>query len=309
MCRVRRRGPDRDGTFDAVLRAVVVVALLAGAGLALQARQGLDWDALSDPVQVRWARVLMGAVLLAMVATLARRLLHRLRKPRRPPVQDGRTEAEAEPFPFLLRVLAVALVLAAFGLAWFIIDAVSNPATHPVPPPDPDQPTDPGDATAELTTSWPVLALVAALLVMTVGAARLLGGRRDRDGDTDGGPADEATDAADAAELSAAVRAAQGELGGHDDARAAIIAAYAAMAASISVGLTRRGASPRSSDTPTELLERAAAAGLVGDGPATTLTSLFREARFSRHPMGEPQRRAAEQALVAVRDELAASRA
>jgi hypothetical protein len=46
----------------------------------------------------------------------------------------------------------------------------------------------------------------------------------------------------------------------------------------------------------------------VSAGPASTLTELFREARFSRHPMGEPHRRAAEDALRAVRDELAGVR-
>ena len=80
------------------------------------------------------------------------------------------------------------------------------------------------------------------------------------------------------------------------------------MAATISAGLARRGSSARASDTPTELLTRAVGSGLVSEGPATTLTELFREARFSRHPMGERHRRAAEDALHAVRAELAGVR-
>jgi hypothetical protein len=304
MSRVRNRGPG-DGSFDAVLRAVVVVALLAGAGLALRARQGLDWDALADPVAVQWARVLLGLVLLAAVVANARRMLRRLRRPQLPPVDGRATEPEAEPFPLLLRVLAVALVLAALGIVWFLVDAISNPVTDGTTQPPEQSAGDPGDRTTG-PTSWPVVAVVAAVLVATLVTARLLARR------TVGGVEPESepgTGTADAAELAAAVDAAETELDEHDDARAAILAAYSAMAASITAGLSRRGVAAHASDTPTELLERAAAAGLVGDGPAAALTSLFREARFSRHPMGEDHRRAAERALRLVRDELAASRA
>jgi hypothetical protein len=306
MCRVTNRGPGGSGGFDAVLRAAVVVALLAGAGLALRARQGLDWDALADPVQVRWARVLLGLVLLALVVSLARRLLQRLRRPRRRQVPAGRAEPEGEPFPFLLRVLAVALVVLALGLVWFVIDAVSGPV--PVDELTGDRPDDvpvDGPDPSRRSTSWPVLAAVAAVLVAAVAGARLVAARRDEGLDLDAPPPEDAS----ARDLSAAVRAAESELGVHADARAAVVAAYTAMAASIAAGLRRRGGVPRASDTPTELLERAAAAGLVHGDPAATLTVLFREARFSRHPMGEPERRAAVRALEAVRDELAARRA
>ncbi len=52
----RGRGPDPR------LRAVAVVALLGVAAVALRARQGLDWEQLAEPVEVRWARVLFGTV-------------------------------------------------------------------------------------------------------------------------------------------------------------------------------------------------------------------------------------------------------
>jgi len=56
----------------------------------------------------------------------------------------------------------------------------------------------------------------------------------------------------------------------------------------------------------------AVSAGLLSgasDGPARALTDLFREARFSDHPMGEESRRSAETSLRQVRAELGARRA
>lgn len=83
-----------------------------------------------------------------------------------------------------------------------------------------------------------------------------------------------------------------------DDARAAIIACYLAMEAS----LAERGAARGVAGTPGELLIRATERGLVRGTAAGRLTALFYEARFSSHPLGHQQRDAAEQAL----DELAA---
>jgi hypothetical protein len=83
-----------------------------------------------------------------------------------------------------------------------------------------------------------------------------------------------------------------------DDARAAIIACYLAMEAT----LATRGAARASADTPGELLTRAVSSGIVRGDAARRLTALFYEARFSSHPLGAAQRDTAGQAL----DELAA---
>jgi hypothetical protein len=83
-----------------------------------------------------------------------------------------------------------------------------------------------------------------------------------------------------------------------DDTRAAIIACYAAMEASLEqIGITRAR-----SDSPSDLLQRAMTRDLPGTGPrdAVTLTNLFREARFSTHPMTPAQLEAARSALDAV---------
>jgi hypothetical protein len=84
-----------------------------------------------------------------------------------------------------------------------------------------------------------------------------------------------------------------------DDARAAIIACYVAMEASLAQRGTARGVA----DTPDELLARATGRGVVRGTAAVRLTALFYEARFSSHPLNPGQRDAAEQAL----DELAAT--
>lgn len=83
-----------------------------------------------------------------------------------------------------------------------------------------------------------------------------------------------------------------------DDARAAIIACYLAMEASLAERGTARGVA----GTPDELLARAVTSELVRGGAARRLTALFYEARFSSHPLGRDQRDEASQSL----DELAA---
>jgi hypothetical protein len=104
--------------------------------------------------------------------------------------------------------------------------------------------------------------------------------------------------AEDPERLREAVESGRSALRTVDDARAAIIACYQAMETS----LAERGAARGVAGTPGELLTRATERGLVRGTAAGRLTALFYEARFSSHPLGQPQRDAAEQAL----DELAA---
>ena len=109
----------------------------------------------------------------------------------------------------------------------------------------------------------------------------------------------EPEDIQDAADLREAVESGRTALLTLDDARAAIIACYAAMEHS----LADRGATRAAADTPDELLERATRAKIVHGPAPARLTTLFYEARFSSHPMDQGQRQAAERAL----DELAAA--
>ena len=205
--------------------------------------------------------------------------------------------------PLWVRIAAAALVLAAIGAAWLLVSSLLPQVERVDPATRAQDPT--GDAGQPIDVQmswWPLVIagviLLAVALVGRLSAARLAAaGRRTTNDD----------DATEAAQLETAVVAAQEQLAAHADPRAAILAAYAAMAAHLSAGLARipvAGAASRASDTPTELLDRAVRSGLVSPGPATTLTDLVREARFSRHPMDVGQRRAAQRALADVRAEL-----
>jgi hypothetical protein len=141
-----------------------------------------------------------------------------------------------------------------------------------------------------------IIALIAAL-AFSIWWGRRLALAAARPGAIPGDLADEAEGLREAV---ASGRAAMADL---DDARAAIIACYAAMERS----LAERGAERGVAGTPDELLGRAIRSGLVRGragqhSSARTLTALFYEARFSTHPLGPGQRDAAARAL----DELAA---
>lgn len=141
----------------------------------------------------------------------------------------------------------------------------------------------------------PIRDLLIALLVIVIIAVliaiwhrgRILRRRFDA-------PADLGVDEVD--ELARAVESGRVALREIDDARAAIIACYVAMEQSLAEAGTSRGAA----ETPDELLVRAVAADLVPRGPATLLTGLFYEARYSTHHMPVGKRDQAERALAGI---------
>jgi hypothetical protein len=302
MAAVRRRGPDP------VPRAVAVAALVAVAAVALQARQGLDWDRLAEPLDVRWSRLVVGLVLVVVLVAWARRVLRRLRRfGTSRGSSNALTEPEGEPVPWWLRALAALLILATMAAVFYLLTSLG---TLPRPEPPPPSARQPSGTTGEQdgtlgsggTSTSVLVAVVVALLVAAV-AARWYGRRQEEPPQ----PA-ETEERTAVRRLAQAVDAAEEELGRHADARQAVLAAYAAMARHLSTGVVRRGGQVPGSDTATELLDRAVTLGLVTGGPARALTDLFREARFSSHPMGEDARGAAESCLAQVRDELAARR-
>ena len=68
--------------------------------------------------------------------------------------------------------------------------------------------------------------------------------------------------------------------------------------------LASAGAARRAADTPEELLLRAYRDGFLRTQAASGLTELFREARFSTHPLGQVERDAAAAALWQIRRDL-----
>jgi cytochrome b len=137
---------------------------------------------------------------------------------------------------------------------------------------------------------WLLYALIAAVLAAAIITCIVLLRRR-----APAGPgADEAEDLGeDAEELRRALESGRSALREVDDARAAIIACYAAM----EQAMADAGAARAAAETPDELLVRAAAAGLVRGAAAERLTALFYEARFSSHPLARHARDTARQAL------------
>jgi hypothetical protein len=144
---------------------------------------------------------------------------------------------------------------------------------------------------------WLVLIAVLAGVGLAVVAFRRRGTLDDELFD------DEDEEPSEDSALADAVAAAEVELDSHgDDTRAAIIAAYTAMERQLVASGTTRHAS----DTPTDFLMRAMSASRVSRGSATRLTELFREARFSTHPMASTARADAARALARVGDDLSA---
>jgi uncharacterized protein DUF4129 len=133
-----------------------------------------------------------------------------------------------------------------------------------------------------------VAAVIAAAVVVIV---RVLRGA-SREGAVAPQPAVPAESGLEDEALADALLAGRSALEGFD-ARAAIIACYAAMEDS----LRQAGIARERADSPTDLLRRATARDTVDRAAAAELTELFREARFSTHPMGEGHLAAARRAL------------
>ena len=144
---------------------------------------------------------------------------------------------------------------------------------------------------------WPLLVLFAVVALAVVALTTY---RRRRTI-----PRATSEDASDPATAPLAAALAAGARALHEDAdpRIAIIGCYAAMERS----LADAGSPPRLADTPAEVLGRASACGLVRSARAGTLTGLFRQARYSRHPMTEADRGAAISALAQVQADLGSS--
>jgi hypothetical protein len=76
----------------------------------------------------------------------------------------------------------------------------------------------------------------------------------------------------------------------------------------LQVSVEEAGVPPRRSDTSTEFVQRALRSLDLDPRPVATLAALYREARFSEHPVGEDARDAARAALESLHEDLAAHR-
>jgi hypothetical protein len=150
----------------------------------------------------------------------------------------------------------------------------------------------PSDHGLHIDLALVLYSLIALVLLAAIVACLVLIRRRPRRGpgwEDLGDLADDQTEE----QLREAVRSGQAALREIDDARLAIIACYVAMEHSLAGAGAARGAA----ETPDELLERAAGAGLVRGAEAARLTTLFYEARYSTHPLPDERRDEARRAL------------
>ncbi|MEU7305569.1 DUF4129 domain-containing protein [Streptomyces sp. NPDC007206] len=145
-----------------------------------------------------------------------------------------------------------------------------------------------------------VLGLGIALLVVVVVIAGLHLWRYLTRPPAPEAPATCATPRDERERLVKAVDSGRRALLGGNDARAAVIVCYAAMEESLAAS----GVARRASDSPQDLLERAVAGGLPAGAAVVALTALFREARYSTHPMDGGHRDRAAAALAEIADGL-----
>ncbi|HSR25415.1 MAG TPA: DUF4129 domain-containing protein [Candidatus Eisenbacteria bacterium] len=292
------RPPRVPTRLETAARVVLVVALAAVAALGASGRRGLDWHRISQVPDVAVAQLLLGVVG-ALMCVLAVRHVLRMRDRDKQAPPEHEQPVEPRPMPWQGWLAAAAILVAGVALVWLAAYAVltRRPSTT-------RSSLSVGAGPGPVTVPGSVLPLVLGLLgVLAVAALLVWVARRQAPGVAGDLAAEDPQ--ADGTALAEAVAAAEEALEATDDTRAAIVAAYAAMEHS----LARSGAGHRPSDTPTELLDRAVDARLVTRGAAFELTELFREARFSRHPLAGTARTDAERALARVSAELAVAHA
>jgi hypothetical protein len=285
---LRQRQPS--GALRLALPALLLLLVLAG----LRGVAGTDgWAG-------RYTRddVVVGVALEAVVAVLLVVLAVRARRAPREAFVAARLRS------MLLYLLVAAAIAIPLVLLLGHVHGTGRPLStrnpvseHPLPRPRAVPPLRHA-AASHFPLGDVLYGLLVALLLAAVIFCWVLLSRRRRPGPA-ARPGPETGD--EPAGLRAAVESGRAALRRLDDARAAIIACYAAMEQS----LARAGTARAVADTPDELLARAVAAGLAKGPAAARLTALFYEARFSTHPLGRGDRDAAEQALTEIAASLA----
>jgi hypothetical protein len=269
------------------LGLLVLLTLLVAVGLHVKLTPPL-WSSHSKLYDMKAAGALE-AVFIVLLLGLAVRS-------RRAPASEFVAAGLRAALWWVLALGAVSLAAVLLALANVALPAIKprqaapSPSIGRPPPLHGLRATSGGGSAFHVPGSDVLYALIAAILVLAVVAAALITMRQGRRqiAPEPGPPAQDYTRTVQDAVLGG--RRALLQL---DDAKAAIIACYSAMEES----LAQAGAARSSAETPDELLAKAAGMLLVSAGAAACLTSLFYEARFSSHHMGDSQKDAAEKAL------------
>ncbi|MFF2040962.1 DUF4129 domain-containing protein [Kitasatospora sp. NPDC058170] len=284
--------------------------LLVGGGLLLAAAAlrpdgGLLGTATAPPVAAGGFVALLALGWLALAGRFASRFREEVRRLAGPTPWAERMRSAAVVL-MVGAVPAVPLLMYAFHRRGAVAPPVEPPQAAWLPEPAPTatqppkpfpEPADPSPLPAlllfVLATALAVLLLVAAVALVRW----LLRGGRLRRLRTLPPTADGPAPGEDV--LAAAVATGRRALDGGDP-RAAVIACYAAMEGSLAAS----GVARRACDSPTELLERAVADDRVDPVHAHALTALFREARYSTHPMDDTHVHRARLALDTIAERL-----
>jgi hypothetical protein len=307
----KRRRHDENAAARAALTVVVVggtalaaLTLHPGSGLTAKGRGPLGGNPL----------LVIGLALAALLGGLALRGAYR---------EQVGTDRELGPVEQRLADAVSRFLLAApFAVALLVLALHRFDAGGGTPRPEPTPRFPDGDRTPPLLPTpppprhhrphdghglpvpliWILVGLAIALAVVAVVAAGVLLWRYlVRPGETVSGAQYAVLDGEEE-RLAQAVDSGRRALLDGDDARTAVIACYLAMQES----LAGSGVARRASDTPQDLLERAVAGGLPAAASTAELTALFREARYSTHPMDGGHRDRATAALAAIADGLRA---
>jgi len=280
-----------------IRRVAIIAGLCAIAAIGLQARAALPTTASGVVVGATGqafadiTAAVTGASLVAGIVLFV--LMSRYRRKRK---RDN--QSAAAPMPWWARMIVVLLTLAVIGgpivlliRAWYRRGPhVARPVLFP-----------PlghagGALGSDTSSGWALFAGIAfAAAALIIAALWVRRQRRGHDwaGDSRAEPQRESS-------LQDALSAGTAALRDETDPRAAIIACYAAMEGS----LAGAGAAPTVSDTPDEVLTRAASGGLIRSAAAGELTRLFRQARYGHRDMAEGERAAAQGALTRLRADL-----
>jgi Domain of unknown function (DUF4129) len=295
----RRLLPSQTAT--AAVAAVAVLCAVATIGLQARAAfpisVGTSTARLTGPALDDLFGLMAGAGDVALIALLV--LLFRRRRKRKQGGDGNSLEAELPETSRWTKILILLYPVAVFAIPILLLSRHLRHKLVPLELPGLSRAAQQAAqhaGRAATGSSWPVLTgIVLAIAVVTaiVVLERRHGSYRR--------PARLRRPTLRPSPLRSALSAGAAALREGTEPRAAIIGCYAAMERA----LAGAGAAPSAADTPAEVLDRAAAGGLIHSSAADDLTGLFRQARYGGHDIGEPERAAAQGALARLQSDLA----
>ena len=286
----RRAGSHRRRSWLSVAVAVATALALSAVGLAWRDRVRLSTER-PDPDLL--AFLMLGALLIGAVAYIVAAVLARSGGQQRPRQALSWQQIVA-------RILALALlaylVTAGGDFRW----SLGSP--DPSRPGGDSRPTTGRREKADTARAWTQPLSIALLGILLAGVVALLVYLRRRAQPESPGPRRETSEAETARTLAKAAAAGRRALESIEDDRAAVIACYQAMQAT----LERHGVPGKDTDTATDLLNRAARLGVARGSAATRLVELFGLARFSAQDLPAGASEQARSALLALEAETVA---